>query len=71
MVCVVWSITGVPWMPMFPMMLPVFTGRMSVIGTGVTDGGLVKSVTHRGTGDGLSASNAYTLSVIVATYSTL
>jgi hypothetical protein len=44
--------------------------RMSAIGTAVTDGGLAKSRHQSGVGDGLSASNAYSLSFIVATYST-
>ena len=44
---------------------------MSVIGTAVTEGGLVKSLTHSGADELLSALNAYTLSFIVATYRTL
>ncbi len=44
---------------------------MSVIGTAVTAGGLVKSLIQSGDGDALSASKAYSLSFIVPTYSTL
>ena len=40
------------------------------MGTGVLDGGLVKSVVQSGVAEPLSASNAYTLSFIVATKST-
>src|SRR3954470_8604139 len=64
------SITGVPWMPTLPTMLRS-GATMSVIGTGVTAGGLVKSRRQRGAADGESASNAYTLSFMVATYRTL
>lgn len=48
-----------------------FAATRSVIGTAVTDGGLVKSRIQSGTDEELSASNAYTLSFIVATYRTL
>ena len=53
-------------MPTLPMMFRL-GDAMSVIGTGVIAGGLVKSATHSGDGDGLSASKAYSLSFIVAT----
>lgn len=49
--------TGVLWMPTFPTMFRL-GATMSAIGTGVTDGGFVKSRIHSGDGDELSASNA-------------